>query len=1162
MKIHPLILALAGALAIGSTEAAAQTFQGGLRGAVRDAQGVIPGATITLVNEQTNLRREAVTNESGEFSFAALDPGAYTVRATMTGFKTFERKGVRIATQQFVTLDIPLEVGAIEETITVLARAPLIETSNASTGNVLDKDTLQALPSTGRNIFLISNTVPTVVRSGNGLSNRMQDQSDASLLSLGGGGVRANNYLLDGIPIIDLTNRPITNPSVEAVEDLKVQVHTYDAEMGRTGGGVFNTTARSGANTFQGSGFFQTRPGALVNQNFFLKLQGVPKADQYWRNGGGGFGGPLFKDKTFFWTAGEVYREAATRNGNLHVPTQAMRGGDFSGLTDAAGNRIIIYDPLTTRVDPVTGATTRQPFDGNVIPANRINPVGAKLLGYFPLPDAERDSGTANAARSALALPGGEQGTVKLAHHFNNAIAVSGLYLRQTTRSPLENYFRESPFAGPAYLIDRLTHVLTLNNTYVVNSTTVLTVRYGWNRFDDDRALPYDFDARTLGFNPSFANAIAVQKFPQLNLTGYSGTGFTGLNDTSYLSHALNGTVTKLVGSHSFKFGGDYGFLGVDAWDFGQSAGTFGFTGTFTQGPNPLSPSRTSGNPIADLLLGYPANGTIPITTPIYAYTRYVGGYVQDDYRVSSRFTVNYGVRLEHESGLREKNDHFTVGFDPDAISPLNGRTSVPGRDAIRGGLIFAGVNGASREQGNLPSLKASPRIGAVFSVSDKTVLRGGYGLFWAPWNYPGPGTTSYGQYGYSSTTTLQQNTLVPITSIENPFPTGLTQPSENRLGLLTGVGGNINFVDPNKGAPRVQQYSIDVQRELPGNMSLSIGYVGSRGEKLGYGGTSDTGININQLDPQYLVLGSQLVQLVPNPFLGVEGAGALASRATIERGQLLRPFPQFLDVLMTQVTAARSRYNAAVLQLNKRPGDDWWGGQFSYTWSRLDDNQFGQSNFYAPNSAAGRILNNYNPEAEYGRSLLDSPLKVVLAPIVRPPFGRGQRFINRGGALDYLIGGWSVAAVAMFQSGFPIAVGQTPNNSGLFGSGQRPNLVNGVDPLMPGDIIDRLKQNVTDSQYLNPAAWTLAPAYTFGNAPRIDTRLRTPARNQLDVAFAKDFRTGGSTAAQLRIEVINVRNEPWFTSFNTDVGSASFGQVTTQGNYPRLTQITFRFRW
>jgi hypothetical protein len=1148
-------------IACGIASVSAQTFQGGLRGAVKDAQGVIPGATVTLVNEDTGVARDTATNTAGEFSFPAVDPAAYAVRVSVQGYKTFERKGMRIGTQQFVTLDITLEVGAIEETITVTAQAPLIETSNASTGNVIESTTLASLPSVGRNVFLMTNTVPTVVRSGNGLSNRMQDQTDASLLSLGGGGVRANNYLLDGFPVTDLTNRPITNPSIEAVADLKVQVHTYDAEMGRTGGGVFNTTVKSGTNNFHGSGYFQTRPTSLTTQNFFLALQNVAKQDQYWHNGGGAFGGPVFKNKTFFWVSYELYEEAITRNGNLLFPTNAERAGDFSGLTDPAGNRILIYDPLTTRTDPATGLQIRDAFLGNRIPANRINPVGAKLVSYLPPPGVDRDNGTPNTPRQALAAPDGRQPSGKVEHHFNNAISLSGFYLGQTTHSPLENYFTEAPFAAPSYQLNRFTDVLVLNNTYVLNANTVMSFRYGWNRFGDNYALPYEFDAHVLGFNPIFADAMQVQKFPQLSLTGYSGTGYMGQQDTTYRSNGVSGTLTRLAGSHSLKFGGDYRRIGVDSQIYGQSAGTFAFTGGFTQGPNPLSPARTSGNPIADLLLGYPNTGTEPVTTPISAFTRYYGGYVQDDYRLNQRVTLNYGVRVEHEDGLMEKDNHFTVGFDQNAVSPLNSLLTIPGRDAIKGGLLFAGVDGAPVQQGNAPAVKISPRGGAVFKLSDNTVIRGGYGIFYAPWNYPSPGTTSYGQHGYSSTTTLQQNTLVPITSIDNPFPTGLVQPSASSLGLLTGVGGNINYVDQDKTAPRIHQYSVDVQQELPGHLNLSVGYLGSRGDKLGFGGTSDTGININQLDPKYQALGTQLVQLVNNPFFGVAAAGPLSTQRTIQYGQLLRPFPQFLNVLKTQTTGARSRYNAAVIQLNRRV-TGLWGGQFNFTWSRLEDNQYGQGNYYSSNSATGQILNHYDQEAAYSRSLLDMPRKITIAPIVRLPFGRDRAFLNKSAWMDYLVGGWSIAAIVTRQSGFPIVVGQNPNNSNLFGSGQRPNVVPGADPLMAGDITDRLRGNVSDNQYLNPAAWALAPAFTFGNAPRTDGNLRTPDRNQVDLSFSKDFRTGGPTRTQLRFEVINLTNAPWYVGFNTDFGSTGFGQVTTQGNYARFGQIMVRVTW
>ncbi len=264
---------------LASLTASAQTFTGGLRGSVNDAGGVLPGVSVTIINEGTQVERETTTNASGEYSFSAVPPATYTIRAGLTGFKTYERKGVRIATQQFLTLDITLEVGQVQETITVTADAPLIETSNASTGGTLDRQVLEALPAPGRNAFMISVTVPTVAPTGDPQFNRQQDQTNASRISMGGGGVRANNYLLDGVPITELRGRAVLNPTIEALEEVKVQVHTYDAEMGRTGGGVFNVTAKSGTNAFHGSGFYQTRPVWGVNENFFVEKTGQSKEE-------------------------------------------------------------------------------------------------------------------------------------------------------------------------------------------------------------------------------------------------------------------------------------------------------------------------------------------------------------------------------------------------------------------------------------------------------------------------------------------------------------------------------------------------------------------------------------------------------------------------------------------------------------------------------------------------------------------------------------------------------------------------------------------------------------------------------------------------------------------------------------------------------------------
>lgn len=309
----------------------AQSFQGGLRGTVKDAQSVIPGATVVLVNEANNVTRETITNGEGEYSFPALDPSSYTVRVSVQGFKTYERKGVRIETQQSAGLDITLEIGTLEETITVTADAPLIETTNASTGGVIDTKALESIPTPGRSVFLMANLEPTVQTSGNAHWNRMQDQVGNSAISMGGGAVRANNFLIDGFPVTDLQNRASTNPSIEAVQQMKVQVHTYDAEMGRTGGGVMNMAARSGANAFHGSGYTVIRPESMVEQLLIPKLLGQPNVPERWRNGGGGGGGPIFKNKTFFWVAGEKYNRQSAPAEFVSRAHPSGVGGRFLG---------------------------------------------------------------------------------------------------------------------------------------------------------------------------------------------------------------------------------------------------------------------------------------------------------------------------------------------------------------------------------------------------------------------------------------------------------------------------------------------------------------------------------------------------------------------------------------------------------------------------------------------------------------------------------------------------------------------------------------------------------------------------------------------------------------------------------------------------------------
>jgi trimeric autotransporter adhesin len=1219
MRIRVVLVVGALLALVPSGSASGQGFQGGLRGAIKDSGGVIPGVEVTLTNQRTNITRSTVTNERGEYVFANVDPGDYMLKAVLQGYKTTERNDIRIGTQQFFTMDLTLEVGTIEENITVTGQAPLVETSNASTGTVLDSQALQTLPSPGRAAFLVGTTVPTVVPSGDAQFNRQQDQTNASLLSLGGGTRRGNNYTIDGVPITDLTNRAVANPTIESLDDVKVQVHTYDAEMGRTGGGVFNSTLKSGSNQWRGTAFFQTRPVWGAANNYFSQIalencrEGDTacanlnkKQDTKWYTPGAGFGGPIKKDRTFFWFATEDYHNISTRNSpGIVLPTAAERRGDFS-QTRSGNTPVIIYDPLT-----------RQPFPNNRIPAERINPIASKILTYVPLPQRDVDDGASNYSSQAVLNDKFQQlYSVKVEQKLTGNVSLTGFYLYNRTDEPCANYIagQEDPnrFIDTAdYILKRRPQILAINNTWVLNDSSVMALRFGWTRFPDNPSLSIDYDPAQLGFAPGFLNLIGqtgVPKFPIIDFqTTYRDYGHSDpVIDRVYKSWGANGVYSRFVGTHTFKFGADYRRIGGVLISTSCPSGCFVFGREFTSSTGLNNGLATDGNAFASFLLGYPSGdfqasgGDNPtrmgLTTPLDLYTNYFGGYVQDDWRVNSKFTVNYGLRIEHEDGMRERNNNFTVGFDRTSASPVN--ITIPGNidptggtpaRQVLGGLKFAGVNGNPIQQGDPPAAKFSPRVGAVYSLNTKTVLRAGYGMYWSPWNYPAPSPTSYGAIGFSNVTPAPQTTVTPTVSLTNPFPNGLVPPSGNSLGLLAGAGTNINFVDETRKAPRVQQYTADLQRELGANMAITVSYVGARGDFLPLGGTVNTSININQLDPKYLALGSTvLAQSVPNPFFGNPAfkGTALGNNATTTRGQLLRPFPQFGNISMFQVSEGVNRYNAGVIELSKRMSHGW-SGRFSYTYSVLKDNQVGETNFYTNNGAAGP-LNNYNyvrslpacdgglstvqrynamcfdPLVDYGAGVLDTPHRFVVAPIVALPFGKNHK-IGKSDIGNLFAGGWTAAAVFTWQSGFPIGVSQSNSTSNLLGNNQRPNQVPGVDTSTPGTWPERVASaDHPSAAWLNPAAFAAAAPGTFGNAPRLITTTRTPIQTETDLSVAKNFGLGGGKQAQIKIEVVNLFNRVQLrgNQMNTTQGNSAFGTIVSQGGFMRLTQVMFRYSW
>ncbi len=1147
-----------GIFVFAAASALAQTYQGGVRGQVRDPQGVIPGAEVTLTNADTNAARTATTNEVGEYAFPNVLPGKYTLKASITGFKTEERKGLTVGTQQFIVEDFVLQVGAVEERITVTGESPIIESSNPAVAAALNSQALETAPIFGRNAFYLSISTPNVIQTGDPQFVRYQDQTNASYLSLGGGPRRGNGYLLEGVPITDFTNRPTIVPSIEAIEDMKVQVKTYDADMGHAAGGVFNTTAKSGSNTFHGSAMMITKPDFTTGNLYFPKKANAAKPAQYYYDWGGSIGGPIRKDRTFFWFTTEGYQQKSTRSQQLTFPTALERAGNFSQTVNAAGQKVTIYDPLTTRTDPATGALIRDPFPGNVIPANRINAVAAEVLKTMPMPTAGKTFG----GNATLIDGPQDQETVKLDQRWSDKWTTTGMYAHQHTREPGSSYFGEfQTVAGDpgSSLLLRTINFGAINNIWVPNNTTVITVRYGYNRFFDNATNYPSFDASSLGLPSSYTSALAFNTYPAIAITGYGGATTMGNNGptvNTHVSQVVNTTISRVQGHHTMKLGGDYRRIGIDNITYGPSAGTFTFTQGFTQGPNPNSGSTTAGDAFASFLLGYPASGSVQVATPAHYYVDYWAAYVQDDFRISNALTLNYGLRYEFETGLKESRNQFTVGFDSNAPFPVQ----VPGMN-LKGGLMYAGVNGYPTEQGNPIHDEFAPRAGFAYSLNPKTVVRGGWGLFWAPTQYPATTEAALGARGYSSSTTyLASNDggLTPAGSLGNPFPTGITPPQGNSQGLLTGAGGVIDTADPSAKPGYVQQYSIDIQRELPGGNVVTIGYVGSRSERLSIGGTTDGTVNINQLDPSYLSLGPALQQLVPNPFFGNPAFGNFSRSPTIARGQLLRPYPQFDNVLLHRVNTASARYNAFVAKWDKRMSRGW-AMNANYTFSRLKDAQFAESNFYSARN--GSALNNYDLAAEYGYSLNDVPHRFNISATFELPFGNGKRWLATSSTANALFGGWALSVAGRYQNGFPINIAQASNNSGLFGSNQRPNIVSGVSPTTSGNADSNYDSTCACIRLLNPAAWSAAPAFSFGNAPRTDPNARTYGQAETDLNIQKTQRINNMSLT-LRVDLLNLFDDPLLLGPVQTFGTGNFGQVTTTGGFARSLQFQVRVGW
>src|SRR5580692_6810374 len=715
-------------VSVMTTGALAQSYLGGVRGLVQDpGKATIATAKVTLTNQGTNVARSELSNASGEFSFSQVDPGTYTLTAESPGFKRVEQRSIIVGTQEFLTIDLKMEVGAVSESVQVTEEVPPLESSNASQGQVLDNQKLSDLPNLGRNPFMLSKIVPNVIPVGNPAYNRMEDQSGSSQISIAGGPVRGNNYLLDGIPITDSDNRAIVIPTLEAVQEVKIQANTYDAEMARTGGGMFNTLMKSGTNDYHGSLYGHIRQKDWDANSYFSNAAGLPISNQPNTTWGAGFGGPIRvpklydgRNKTFFYLAYEHYDDTQAASETFAAPTALETTGNFSKSVTSSGTPLVIYDPLNV------ANGVRQPFAGNIIPASRLSPVGVGIADTFQAPQTAPSYYANNDITGSAQLPcRAAQYTAKVDEDFFKWWRASLSYIRYFSLEPGNTWF-DSASTPDGWRLLRRVDGTQFNNTFSLNPTTVLTVRYGYNRFPNySYTVSQGYNLAGLGFPANYVSEISksLAQFPYISMSNLYSLGVSDNNSTyDHASDNFSTNISKYLGRHSIKVGFDYRRLKAAGNDANNAGGQYAFNGIFTKSA-PTS-AGTGGADLADLLLGYPASGAEFTSTKLTDIANYYGVYVQDDFRVTKKLTVNIGMRWEHESGLSEQNNGMVVNFNGSVANPL--AANVTGISP-KGEVVYAG-SGAPTTVGNPYTSKWGPRVGVAYQFNKKTVIRAGYG--------------------------------------------------------------------------------------------------------------------------------------------------------------------------------------------------------------------------------------------------------------------------------------------------------------------------------------------------------------------------------------------------------------------------------------------------
>jgi hypothetical protein len=1113
-----------------------QSFTGNIVGTVKDQTGaVVPGLEVVITHLETNRRVTATTNARGEYVSVPLGVGEYRVEATARGFKQAVRTGITLALQQNAVVDLTLSVGETADRIEVIGDAPLLETTAAAIGQVVNNRQIRELPLNTRNVYSLIFLTPGVV---GGTGN---DHSGVTEWAVFGTRRQMMDIVIDGAPAGHPTANGFTGvsvfPSVDAIQEFKLLGANFSAEYGRTVGSVLNIVYKSGTNQLHGTAYEFLRNSVLDANGFFANRSGQPLASFKRNQFGGTLSGPIKKDTTFYMVSFEGLRERRFASSTYSVPTLPQRGGDFSQTMDRTGKQIVIFNPFTTRANPA-GGFIRDAFANNIIPTSLMDPVGVNVMKYYPLPNQPGDALTYlnNYFRTGSASTTLNNYDYKVDH---NLSASQKVFARYSHRYNIDTPASYVP-TDLAIAEGRINNQNTGNNavaeyTHTLSPKMVLSARLGFSR------TLFNYSNQGVGFVPSSLGLPKVidtyaspAMFPNFTVSGYRAMGSRDHRHTAFNTYSSNASINRIQGQHTLKLGFDGRLIRVNLLEARAPSGEYPFSAAFTQGPDPLRASATAGNSLASLLLGTGNNGARLFTyyKNTAAQSYYLAGYIQDDWKVSSRLTLNLGLRYDIETPRTERHNHLNY-FDPYVRSPF--ADLVSGYPNLLGGLIYVGVNGANRYQFAVDKFNFAPRIGLAYQATARTVIRAGFGHVYAPsFKAASGGDTPWGFRGETSWIATIDG-ITPLSRVSNPYPNGLAVPVGSSLGLLSGAGDDIRPTIHDDKNPWSQQWNLNIQHQLPGQTLLEIGYVGTRGRQL------PVYLMPNQLDPKHMSLGSRLNELVANPFYGVVNRGIhLSSR--VSRAQLLAPFPQFGNMLASgRDTGGRSWYDGLILSAKNRL---WNGLQFegSYVYSKTFDEGENFQDYY--NRRASRSLSSTEQRHNF-----------VMGYMYELPFGTGKRFGGDMGKIaDAIIGRWQLNGITSFKSGTPLQITAT-NTSGLMANMTAASN-NGTSGHLDGSAQSRLDRWFDTSVFSQPAP------FTFGSMGPTVSDIRNHGIRNHDLSLFKVFALAERLRLQFRFEALNAFNRVRFSGPTPGVTSGSFGRVSAQSNAPRQIQLGLKLLW